>query len=69
MIAAGAIADPESAIQMLAVYRAADMGNYRPIAGIMQKYFSPGAPLEMQAMPLAMDVASGIDKKRLALVE
>lgn len=69
MIEAGAISDPEGAVQMLAVYRAADAGNYQPIAGIMQKYFSPGAPLEMQAMPLAMDVASGIDEKRLALVE
>ncbi|CAM0999641.1 Alpha/beta hydrolase [Rhodanobacter sp. Root179] len=69
MIEAGAISDPEGAQQMLAVYRAADVGDYQPIAGIVQKYFSPGAPLKMQAMPLAMDVASGIDDRRLALVE
>ncbi|MEO6228394.1 MAG: alpha/beta hydrolase [Thermomonas sp.] len=69
MIEGGAIADPEGAIQMLAVYRAADAGNYQPIAGIMQQYFSPGMPMTMQAMPLAMDVASGIGDPRLALVE
>lgn len=69
MIEGGAIADPEGAMQMLAVYRAADAGNFQPIADIVQKYFSPGTPLSMQAMPLAMDVASGIGEQRLALVE
>ena len=69
MIEGGAIADPESALSMLAVYRAADAGEYRPIAGIVQRFFSPGTPMTMRAMPLAMDVASGIDSARLALVE
>lgn len=69
MIAGGAISDPESAMMMLAVYRAADAGNYQPIAVIMQKYFSPGAPLKMKAMPLAMDVSSGISAQRLIRVE
>lgn len=69
MIEGAAISDPEGAMLMLAVYRAADAGNYKPIAGIMQQYFPPGAPMRMRAMPLAMDVASGIDDKRLALVE
>jgi len=69
MIEGGAISDPESAMSMLAVYRAADAGDYQPIAGIIQQYFSPGTPMTMRAMPLAMDVASGIDKQRLELVE
>ena len=69
MIEGDAIADPDGAIQMLAAYRAADAGNYQPIAGIMQQFFSPGAPMTMQAMPLAMDVASGISDQRLAMVE
>ncbi len=69
MVEGGAIADPEGAMQMLAVYRAADAGDYKPIADVMQAYFSPGAPMRMQAMPLAMDVASGIGDQRLALVE
>ncbi len=69
MVEGGAISDPESAMSMLAVYRAADAGEYRPIAGIIQQFFSPGTPMTMRAMPLAMDVASGIDSERLALVE
>ena len=69
MIEGGAISDPEGALQMLAVYSAADAGDYRPIAGVLQQFFSPGAPMTMRAMPLAMDVASGIDDQRLALVE
>lgn len=69
MIEAGAIADPEGAVMMLAVYHAADNGAYHPIADLMQRYASPGEPLTMRAMPLAMDVASGIGDERLALVE
>lgn len=69
MIEGGAISDPQGAVLMLAIYRAADAGVYQPLAGIIQQYFSPGEPLKMRAMPLAMDVASGIDDKRLALVE
>ncbi|HEY0334576.1 MAG TPA: alpha/beta fold hydrolase [Stenotrophomonas sp.] len=68
-IEAGAISDPEGAVMMLAVYRAADAGDYKPLAEVMQRYFSPGEPLKMRAMPLAMDVASGIDDKLLAVVE
>ena len=69
MIEGGAISDPDGALQMLGVYLAADAGEYRPIAGVIQQYFSPGTPLSMRAMPLAMDVASGIDDQRRALVE
>lgn len=69
MIEGGAISDPESSVLMLAVYRAIDSGDYRPISHIMQKYFPPGAPMRMRAMPMAMDVASGIGEQRLALVE
>lgn len=69
MIEAGAIADPEGAVMMLAVYSAADAGDYRPLAAVVQRYFSPGEPLKLHAMPLAMDVASGIGDTRLALVE
>lgn len=69
MIEGGAISDPEGSVLMLAVYRAIDADDYKPISDIMQKYFSPGTRLKMRAMPLAMDVASGISSKRLALVE
>lgn len=57
MIEAGPISDPEGAVMMLAIYRAADAGDYKPLAEIMQRFFAPGEPLSMRAMPLAMDVA------------
>ena len=69
MIEAGAIADPQGAIMMLAIYGAADAGDYKPLAEVMQRFFGPGEPLKMQAMPLAMDVASGIGDDLLALVQ
>jgi len=69
MIEAGPIADPEGAIMMLAIYRAADAGDYKPLAEVMQRFFSPGEPLKMRAMPLAMDVASGIGDGLLAQIE
>jgi pimeloyl-ACP methyl ester carboxylesterase len=69
MIEAGAIADPEGAVMMLSIYRAADAGDYQPLAAVMQRFFAPGEPLKLQAMPLAMDVASGIGDEMLALVQ
>lgn len=69
MIEAGSIADPQNAVMMLALYAAADAGDYQPLAAVLQRFTSPGAPLQLQAMPLAMDVASGIGNELLALVE
>lgn len=69
MLAAGAIADPQGALMLLPVYRAADAGDYQPLAAIMQRFMGPGEPLQLRAMPLAMDLASGIDNALLALVE
>lgn len=69
MIEAGAISDPQGAILMLGVYLAADAGIYQPLAGLMQRFSSPGEPLKMRAMPMAMDLASGIGDDLLAVVE
>ena len=69
MIEAGAIADPQGAVMMLALYAAADAGDYQPLAAVMQRFTSPGAPLQLRAMPLAMDAASGIGNDLLARVE
>lgn len=69
MIEAGPIGDPQGAILMLAIYRAADAGDYQPLADLMQRFTSPGEPMKMRAMPLAMDVASGIGDDLLAVVE
>lgn len=69
MIASAMISDPESAVLMLATYRAADAGEFAPLAGIVQRFLGPGEPMKLQAMPLAMDIASGIDDAMLATVE
>lgn len=69
MIEAGPIGDPQGAILMLAIYRAADAGDYQPLAALMQRFSAPGEPLTMRAMPMAMDVASGISDDLLAVVE
>lgn len=69
MIEAGPIGDPQGAILMLGIYRAADAGDYQPLADLMQRFSAPGEPLQMRAMPMAMDVASGIGDDLLAVVE
>lgn len=66
---AGAIADPDGAVMMLAAYRAADAGDYQPLAALLQRFFAPGEPLKLRAMPLAMDLASGIGDDLLAVIE
>ncbi len=65
-IASAFIADPGRVAMLLQIYSAVDAGIYAPAAGILQRFITPGAPLEWQAMPLAMDVASGIGEDRLS---
>ena len=69
MIASALISDPESAVLMLAAYRAADAGDFQPLSNFVQRFLGPGEPMTLQAMPLAMDLASGIDDKMLVVVE
>lgn len=68
-LASGMISDPESAVMLLQLYVAADAGIYEPIAGLFAQFVTPGEPISWRAMPLAMDVASGISSERLARVE
>lgn len=69
-IAASAmISDPERAAMLLELYSAADHGVYEPVAGLLARFITPGEAESWRAMPLAMDVASGISDDRLALVE
>jgi len=68
-ISSALISDPGRAGQLLQIYSAVDAGLYGPAVGILQRFITPGAPLEWSAMSLAMDVASGIGEERLALVE
>ncbi len=64
-IASALIADPDRATGLVQIYSAVDAGYYAPVVGILQRFITPGGPLEWNAMSLAMDVASGIDQPRL----
>jgi pimeloyl-ACP methyl ester carboxylesterase len=63
------IADPDSAMRVLRLYEALDAGRIEPVAGLLGYLYPAGAPITFEAMPLAMDVASGVSEQRLALVE
>ncbi|EGF90437.1 alpha/beta hydrolase fold family protein [Asticcacaulis biprosthecium C19] len=69
MLASASIADPQTAAQLLMLYLAVDAGMTDPVAGLLGRFMSPGAPEEFRLMPLAMDIASGIGAERLAQVE
>lgn len=69
MLASGMIADPKNASNLLMLYLALDNGLTQPVAAILGRFVTPGEPEEFTLMSLAMDIASGIDAKRLARVE
>ncbi len=69
LAASSMIADPEYAAMLLQLYLAADAGIYEPVAAAFAQFgVTPNDPIGWNVMPLAMDVASGIDETRLALV-
>ncbi|GAB4529290.1 MAG: alpha/beta fold hydrolase [Amphiplicatus sp.] len=69
MIASYMISDPENAVQLLQIYLAASQENFDPAVQILQRVYVPGAPIVFHAMPLAMDMASGVSEARLAIIE
>jgi pimeloyl-ACP methyl ester carboxylesterase len=68
-VASAMISDPGRAVMLLQLYSAADAGFYDPLVGLLQRFETPGEPVEWGVMSLAMDVASGIGDERLAQVE
>lgn len=69
MIASAMIADPASAVQLLWIYLAASQDNFDPATRVLQRFYRPGAPITFQAMPIAMDMASGVTDGRMVLIE
>ncbi|CAL4869420.1 hypothetical protein MMA231_03712 (plasmid) [Asticcacaulis sp. MM231] len=69
MLASGMIADPKNASNLLMLYLAVDNGITQHVADILGRFVTPGEPEEFTLMSLAMDIASGIDAKRLSRVE
>jgi hypothetical protein len=56
-------------MRVLRLYEALDGGHIEPVAGLLENFFPVGEPIAFEAMPLAMDIASGISDERLALVQ
>lgn len=68
ILASAGISDPEWANQLVALYNAAHAGDYEPIGPLLARFVEPDRPIVLQAMPTAMDRASGITENRLAQV-
>ncbi|MCW8125369.1 alpha/beta hydrolase [Microbulbifer halophilus] len=73
LIASSFIADPKSAARLLDFYRTLGRGGKPDFATVPARYFpdaflKPGEPISMDAMPTAMDIASGIDANRKAKI-
>ena len=68
MIAGFLIKNPESIAQLPIFYLALDNGQYERVAHIIHSQLFSG-PARQRAMPLAMDLASGISQDRLGRVE
>jgi pimeloyl-ACP methyl ester carboxylesterase len=67
VVASRLIADPYSALRVIRLYQALDEGRIEPVKGLLEWFFPPDEPIAFEAMPLAMDVASGISDERLAV--
>ncbi|MEN0651798.1 MULTISPECIES: alpha/beta fold hydrolase [Hyphobacterium] len=63
------IADPGNAAILLALYATVDAGDHSLATALFQRFLESGEPITLSAMPIAMDLASGISDERLALFE
>ena len=67
-VASYMVADPERATMLTQLYVAMDQGYYAPVAGLLARFYDPDEAISYRAMPLAMDIASGIGQERLRMV-
>ncbi len=66
---AAMISDPSRAKQVLQLYFALQAGINAPVKNVVQQFMDPQKPISFSPMSTAMDLASGIDKKRFADIE
>ena len=59
------ISDPGRALRLLDLYRALDAGITAPLAGLIGNFHRHNEPISFAAMPLFMDIASGISSDAL----
>ena len=58
------IADPQSALMLLDIYKAVDVNHTAPLAQLLSRYIDPLKPISFSGMSTAMDIASGISSER-----
>ncbi len=68
-IASAMIADPSRAGQLLQIYNQLDQGNWAPVAGLLQRFYTSGEGVSFSPMSVMTDIASGIGAERRKLVE
>ena len=68
-MAAGMIADPQVAANLLGLYSALDHGMNAPLADVLQRHVDPDKPVSYDMMPWMMDLASasGAGRRKLIL--
>lgn len=70
MLASGMIADPQRYVSvLLKLYKTLDEGNLEILNDLLARGYFDDNQISFEAMPFAMDIASGITADRLALVE
>lgn len=67
-LASRTISDPGNATRLIPVYSSAAAGDFEQVEKVLARLITPGEPVTWRVMPLAMDVASGIDAARLSTV-
>lgn len=73
LLSATLIADPESVVHLLSIYRALDLGETPSFDSIPRRLLpdnlsAAGEPISFDAMPVAMDIASGMTGQHRARV-
>lgn len=69
LIASAMISDPKRAGQLLQIYDQFDKGNSNPLVGVLQSWYQPGKGISYRAMPIMMDIASGIGVDTRKIIE
>jgi pimeloyl-ACP methyl ester carboxylesterase len=70
IVASSMIADPHRGVKsLLMLYKTLDQSNNNSLIEILKRGYFDNKPISFNAMSFAMDIASGITDKRLALVK
>nr|WP_315486271.1 alpha/beta hydrolase [uncultured Undibacterium sp.] len=68
-LTSGMVADPQTFVVMLKLYSALDAGSVAILNAVLKRGYFDDNRIRFEAMPFAMDIASGITEERLKQVE